>query len=290
MEAVRGEVGILAPGETRRALALLREDPCRNLWVIHNLLRFGPFNLGLPEQGSFYVFRGEETGGERLRGLLYCSNLGFWRFHARSGRVLFRLMEAALEDGSRPVSIAGDPGALEEALRLLERGSRPLLPPVLKREEEVVMRFAGGGGLNSAGGGARLAGLADLEEMIRLEKGLQVYLLGRSAPVDYLRDRIREVVERGRAAVFPAGRRLASKAELEVEIPGSSQLSGVFTRARHRRRGYASACCGLLCRMAVEEGRTVCLETQRNNHAALSLYRGLGFEIHAPSLVVRFRG
>jgi ribosomal protein S18 acetylase RimI-like enzyme len=286
MPAGKGKVEQVGPGKVKKALAFLEEDPCRNVWVIFALRRYGVFNLGLPEQGAFYAHYGGSGG---MEGLLYCNNLGFWRFFARSPRALSCMAGTALQDGRRPVSITGDPAVLERALALLERDVPEGLPPVAGREMEVVMRLARRALPPDLARGARPAEPGDVEEMVRLERALQLHLLGRSADRDFLRERVREVVERGRASVFPAGKRLAAKAELEIEAPGVSQLSGVFTRARYRRRGCAAAACALLCALAVGEGREVCLETQEDNAPALSLYRKLGFRLHARSLVVRFR-
>ncbi len=187
-----------------------------------------------------------------------------------------------MEDGRKPVSITGDPEVLREVLEgnswsgLVEESEREVIY-VLRRESFKP----------DSEGKARLASAGDLEEMVELEKGLQVHLLGRSADSSFLRQRILEVVDKGRAAVYPDGGGLAAKAELEVEIDGLSQLSGVFTRTGMRRHGAGRAVCSLLCSQALGEGREVCLETQEDNHAALALYSGLGFVRHAGSLVAR---
>jgi ribosomal protein S18 acetylase RimI-like enzyme len=266
-------------GDERRAIDFLQGDPYRNIWTISTLKRYGAFNLGLPEQGTFYGYY--ESSGS-LTGLLYCNNLGFWRFHASSEAVLAALLRAALSDDRKPVSITGDPAVLEGAL---EREGRSLT--VQERELEAIHVLKKDGFTPSPDGKARVAGAADADEMVELEKGLQVHLLGRAADNSFLRRRVLEVAEKGRAAVLPDGRHLAAKAELEVEIDGCSQLSGVFTRPEARGRGAATAVCALICGVALAEGREVCLETQADNQVALALYAGIGFRKHGDSLVTR---
>jgi ribosomal protein S18 acetylase RimI-like enzyme len=273
-------VELIYPGEEKRAIDFLEGDRYRNIWTIATIRRYGAFNLGLPEQGSFY---GYFEGPDHLQGLLHCNNLGFWRFHALEEEALAALLQAALADGRAPASITGDPSVLEGAL---ERVGRPLC--VVERESEEIHVLRRDGFNPVPGGAARIATAADLSGMVELEKGLQIYLLGRAADNSYLRQRVLEVVQKGRAAVLPDGRRLAAKAELEVETGSLSQLSGVFTHPGVRRRGAGLAVCGLLCALALGEGREVCLETQVDNAAATALYARLGFRVHCGSLIARF--
>lgn len=279
MEEETGYVELIYMGEERMAIEFLQQDPYRNIWTIASLKRYGAFNLGLPEQGSFY---GCFDMSGRLQGLLYCNNLGFWRFHAGSGEDLSALLGAAVEDGRKPVSITGDPEVLWKALEI-----KTWLELVEESEREVIYVLRRESFKPASEGKARFASAGDLEEMVELEKGLQVHLLGRAADSSFLRQRILEVVEKGRAAVYPDGDGLAAKAELEVEIDGLSQLSGVFTHPPVRHRGAGRAVCRLLCALALSEGREVCLETQEENQLALALYSGLGFVRHAGSLVAR---
>ncbi len=162
--------------------------------------------------------------------------------------------------------------------------------PVAERERELILVLRGEDFTPAPTGAARISTASDLSEMVDLEKGLQVHLLGRAADNSFLRQRVLEVAEKGRAAVLPDGRHLAAKAELEVETDSLSQLSGVFTRPGARRRGAAAAVCSLLCAVALGEGREVCLETQVDNRAALALYDKLGFRAHADSLIARMKG
>ncbi len=159
---------------------------------------------------------------------------------------------------------------------------------VQERELEAVYVLKKDDFTQAPDGMARIAAADDLDEMVELEKGLQIHLLGRAADNSFLRRRVLELAKKGRAAVLSDGRRLAAKAELEVEIDRCSQLSGVFTRPEARGRGAATAVCTIICGLALAEGREVCLETQADNQAALALYAGIGFRKHGDSLIARF--
>jgi ribosomal protein S18 acetylase RimI-like enzyme len=278
--AKKWEIRVLAPGEEERARRVLDKDPYRNIWMLACLERYGLFNLGLPEQGSFYgYFQHEE-----LKSLLYCNNLGFWRFHASDASELISLLDSSLGDGLAPLSLTGDPRVLEESLE--GWGQKP---PIEIMEREVIMVLRSGDFSPSPEREARLARLEDLADMVELERGLQLHLLGRSAERSFLRRHFRQLIGEGKAAVYPLGEKVVSKAEMEVEVGALVQVSGVYTLPEHRCWGYASASCSFLCRRALKEGKEVCLETQRDNREALHLYRKLGFNKYADSLIVRFK-
>ena len=280
MEEYDDCVELIFMGDERQAIDFLQGDPYRNIWTISTLKRYGAFNLGLPEQGSFYGYFDDSDG---LAGLLYCNNLGCWRFHAASEDVLAALMRAAISDERRPISITGDPAVLEGALVMEKRSLTVLERGVGGRLRIEKRRLYAGARRHGPYRSRRRPGRDG-----RVGEGPADPPPGPGGGQFIPARRVLELAKKGRAAVLSDGRRLAAKAELEVEIDRCSQLSGVFTRPEARGRGAATAVCSLICGLALAEGREVCLETQADNQAALALYAGIGFRKHGDSLIARF--
>jgi hypothetical protein len=71
--------------------------------------------------------------------------------------------------------------------------------------------------------------------------------------------------------------------------PTGESISFVYTPPEHRRKGYATACVGSLCREIVRPGKRFCtLVTDRAAPAANALYRKLGFHPVAELVEYRF--
>ncbi len=277
----KGEIRILSPWEESAARILLEEDPIKNIWLIYCIKKYGLLNLGLPEHGTFYGYFKHDS----LSSILYCNNLGFWRFHAGDVEETVSLIRQARSDGQPLASITGDPMVIDQII--LEKRSNLNVGIV---EYEVILKLQYEDYVPYPVENARIAEERDIDDMVELEIGLQMHLLGRSADREFLRQHILQLVKSGRAAVYSVGSRVVSKAEFEVEIEGLSQMSGVFTQPEYRNQGYALATCSLLCSLAFEENRMVCLETQRYNRQALSLYKKLGFRRHSYTTILRLNG
>jgi hypothetical protein len=92
----------LGPGDEEQLLAFLEEDAVKNLRLVWAVRRWGLFNLGLAEQGSFLAAR----SGDEMRGALFRDNQGLWRM-AAEGEAAMGLVQAALESWGMPEALAG---------------------------------------------------------------------------------------------------------------------------------------------------------------------------------------
>ncbi len=270
----------LVPGDEEELLVFLEGEAVKNLRLVWAVRRWGLFNLGLAEQGSFLAVR---SGGE-MRGVLFRDNQGLWRI-AAEGEWAVELVRATLDGWGMPEALAGRRDEVESLLgRFRELGEA-----VARREEEVALVLAAEDFVPRGRERAEQAEAEDLEALVGLERALQWDLLGNVSKEWAVRLQMLRLVEEGASAVVRDGGRVVAKAELEAMTPLADELGGVYTSPDYRRRGYAAAACSLLCSRSLSRGRTVRLETRSDNFAAITLYRGLGFRELWPHLVVSFR-
>jgi ribosomal protein S18 acetylase RimI-like enzyme len=269
----------IGPGEIRAALSFLEEDPVGNLHLIWPLRRWGLFNLGLPEQGRLLgaFFR------KSMRGLLFRGNLGVWRLCA-GGDTAVALAEKALSLWGMPEVLAGPEDDVEALLEEVEA----LRKAVEHRERELSLLLCAGDFRPRRGAAVR-GKPDDLDDLVALEEMMQLELLGSRSRRAVIASQMLRAIEESAALVRCDGLAVA-KAEIEATTPQVDELGGVYTLPSHRRRGYAGSACTLVCAESLSRGRKVRLETQRENRAALELYRGLGFRELWPHLAVRFAG
>ncbi|RJP32513.1 MAG: GNAT family N-acetyltransferase [Actinobacteria bacterium] len=266
-------------GQEKEALAFLELDPVRNLRMVWALRRWGLFDLGLPEQGRYLAARGVKG----IQGLLFVNNQGMMRLAAR-GDTARALAEQALSLWGVPQVLAGSEEEVEELLVAVET----LAQAVEHREEEVSLAVSERE-LIPCWGRAEEACEADIDALIVLEMMLHEELLG-SCPANWIiRSQIRRSLEEGAAAMVRWDGKIAAKAEIEAATPHADELGGVYTIPELRRRGFAAAACTLVCRSSLQRGKTVRLETQRDNDAAIGLYEHLGFKKLWPHLALRFK-
>ena len=295
---------VVEPGGERELLAFLERDPVANLRLVWAVRRWGLFNLGLAEQGAFLAAR----HGGRIRGVLFRDNLGIWRLAAGEEEAGI-LARAALDLWGPPEAVAGK----GEEVEYLLAGFPELSRRVRRREEEVTLvlergRFAprgselvrvageedlwwrrtSGGTCSPRSELVRVAGEEDLDSLVRLERAFQLEYLGSVSRDWEIRLRMLRLAEAGAAAIALWEGRVAAKAEMEAVTPRADELGGVYTLPDYRRRGLAAAACSLLCGRSLARGKVVRLEARRDNYAALSLYRGLGFRDLWPHVVVVF--
>ena len=72
---------------------------------------------------------------------------------------------------------------------------------------------------------------------------------------------------------------LASIAASYVTLPWIRVIGGVFTRRKHRGRGYAKAVTSALTRETVSSRATAGLHVEVDNEPAIKVYKNLGYRI-----------
>ena len=269
----------LGAGKEERALSFLDSDPVRNLRIIWALRRWGLFDIGLPEQGRYLAY----SEGGNIKGLLLSNNLGIWRLEAQ-GSEAAGLAAEALSLWGVPEMLAGT----EEEVESLLRGVEGLADAVEHKEEETSLLLSTED-FHPMQGEAVLAVEDDLDDLVDLERELQLELLGSCSAAWVIRSQMRMAVEEGAAALVRCEGDVVAKAAMEAVTPKVDELGGVFTRPDCRLRGFASVACTLVCASSLAKGKKVRLETQRDNRAALRFYGHLGFRELWPHLVVRFK-
>lgn len=266
-------------GQEKEALAFLELDPVRNLRIIWALRRWGLMDLGLAEQGRYLTARNSRG----IQGLLLFNNQGMMRLAAQ-GDTACELVQRALSFWGVPQLLAGTEEEVEGILARVDA----LAHAVEHREEEVSLGLSGDE-LIPCWGRAEAASEDDMDVLVALEMMLHEELLGSRPEGWVVRSQIRRSLEDGTAALVRWDGVGAAKAEIEAATPHADELGGVYTVPHLRRRGFAAAACTLVCRSSLQRGRTVRLETQRDNDAAIGLYECLGFKVLWPHLAVRFR-
>lgn len=91
------------------------------------------------------------------------------------------------------------------------------------------------------------------------------------------RDRVRDLIDSGRALVLMLGREIAFKCEISAVTPAAVQLTGVWTAPHLRRKGFAQAALREICGGVGRQGKAVTLFVNDFNAPAIRLYEQLGF-------------
>ncbi|MEM2795591.1 MAG: GNAT family N-acetyltransferase, partial [Thermofilaceae archaeon] len=72
---------------------------------------------------------------------------------------------------------------------------------------------------------------------------------------------------------------LASIASRYLTLRDVHIIGDVYTKPEYRGRGYAKAVTSEVTREAVSSGATALLHVEKNNEAAIKVYKSLGFKI-----------
>lgn len=128
---------------------------------------------------------------------------------------------------------------------------------------------------------ARFATLADLDRLVPACAAMHKEEVGidpMERDATGYRERVRELVERGRAIVRVAQGRIASKCEFSAVTDDAVQLMGVWTHPDFRRQGLSRSTLEEVCGHLFRRGKSVTLFVNDFNLPAIGLYEGLGFK------------
>lgn len=98
----------------------------------------------------------------------------------------------------------------------------------------------------------------------------------------------KRTVSLGRYVGIRHGGRLVAMAGERLRVPGHVELSAICVHPEVRGKGYGAALTRELMRRAFAQGERPFLHVRPDNAAAVTLYRGLGFETRR-ELVVLWR-
>lgn len=186
-----------------------------------------------------------------------------------AGRILSR---------SVPVrAMISDSRLVEELWKYLQPR---LEPPAVIRLQQPVYALAAAHGTLADLRHVRFATSRDLEGLVPACAAMHAEEVGIDPlardPVGY-RQRIRELIARGRALVWKEQGRVIFKCEFSAVTPDAVQLMGVWTHPSCRRRGYARRGVREVCGHILRQGKQVTLFVNDFNEAAIRLYESLGF-------------
>jgi predicted GNAT family acetyltransferase len=126
----------------------------------------------------------------------------------------------------------------------------------------------------------RFATLRDLEALVPACAAMHAEEVGIDPltrdPVGY-RQRVRELIARGRALLWKEHGRVIFKCEFSAVTPQAVQLMGVWTHPSHRGRGYARRGLREICGHILRQRKQATLFVNDFNDAAIRLYEELGF-------------
>lgn len=126
----------------------------------------------------------------------------------------------------------------------------------------------------------RYSSEADLPALVPACAAMHVEEVGISPldrdPVGY-RNRIRELIQRGRSFVLVDRGEIAFKAELSAVTEDAVQVMGVWTRPSRRREGFARIGMAELAGHILRQGKAATLFVNDFNLPAIHLYERLGF-------------
>lgn len=117
----------------------------------------------------------------------------------------------------------------------------------------------------------------ELAEVQRIAHAMFWEEVGLPPAVPTLNAHIQEELEEGSLRVYSENGRVLFLARVAVRCRAGAELQRVYTAPSHRREGLATRGIATLCQELLQELPRVVLRVNESNHAAIRLYRRLGF-------------
>lgn len=280
VRACHGMATFLSLQDEAALRAFLSEDPTANLYLLGALEEHGVTGRHGGPPASFLVERNEAGGIEAIAFVLAEGRLVVpaarhpTAAHAigRAMRHRFRILGMVGERRAVDALWGGygsDPTRLFRAQRLY-RISADDMGPFVTRE-------------------LRAATQAELDQVVEAAGRMHEEDLGvdpRTFDPEGFRRRCADRITRGRTFVLLQEGRLAFKADVGTRCAGGAQIEGVYTAPEFRRRGLATLAMGQLCRTLLSGLPRVTLHVDEANHAAITLYKKVGFVSSSPFRLV----
>jgi hypothetical protein len=258
----------------RRAGEFLASQP-----VLHNvILSLLRARVAQPEPGRYWV----AMDRDRAVGVVLQSPLTFpATLTPMEPKVAAALVDAIVKGGVSLPGVNGDAAtAASFAGQWTERRKSAATPFQGNRLYELLEMAEA----PSVGGKFRQASPTDRGLMIQWTRSFQTEI---GEPAEDIELRVERELASGHLWLWEDGETMSMSLSREP-VAGVVRVSGVYTPADKRRRGYAAACVYALSKRLREAGYRCILYTDLANPTSNSIYRRIGYRAVAEALRYRF--
>ena len=239
-----------------RCMALLKDQPAENLFIIGDIEAYGYEQSFQKLWGDF-----DERGDLRAVLLKYEQN---YIPYART---------AYDAEGFAAVLRADREFCMLSGLRTVTEKLEPYLPSYQKKRQTYYAKCTRLLSDRQELSIVQKAGPEDAEALIRLMKEIPEFS-GAQVTAEKKRRSLEDGVSR--SFYIEEDGMMVSSASTAAENSLSAMIVAVGTKPSHKKRGYATMCMIRLCRELLEEGKELCLFY--DNPEAGSIYKRIGFE------------
>ncbi|MFN8177158.1 MAG: GNAT family N-acetyltransferase [bacterium] len=265
------ELRRLVETDRRELVAFLEQQPEENIYLLSRVAMDGVVNEGSLCHGRFYG----HFPGEGLDGVVF--------FGHRRGVVLAGTSDLFVRSAAK-LALGRESGWLilvaprDPADRFLSHYRwRGRQMHVNRVQDYYVVRPDT---LSADRAPARRAEAKDLDEVVEMSERMlceDFSLPPGSLQKDGLRDSMWRKIRDGRTWVVEEDGKIIFKVDVSAQYAGGAQIEGVFTRPRHRGRGYARRGCAAVCAELLGSSKFVSLHVSHENVPAKRAYEAAGF-------------